>query len=348
MAELDGSNPINAVALSDAAHGLGWAATGEGFGGAPGLYKTTERGATWSVANAGLANTHPTVLLVDPSDPAVVHTNVRRVSRTTTGGASWSSTSTGITAQTVVDMDRDPAVPSMLWLTNHYQGVHRSTDNGSTWTRLPALTDPYVNLVRVAPGSPRTVYVTALDRVYRSTDDGATFPEATTFPRGYISAWAIARSDSRVMVISISWPDAVRGVHVTTDGGASWAKLLTTSADAVAIDPTNAAVFYALTGTTLQRSTTAGASWTSHSLGAPSGGSFTSLAIAPSATAVLYVGTAGGQVLRSADAGATWAVAERGLPPLRTTRLAVSPADPDTLYVATQGRGIYKTTTGGL
>lgn len=87
------------------------------------------------------------------------------------------------------------------------------------------------------------------------------------------------------------------------------------------------------------------ATFTSHG---PHGGRATALASAPSDTRILYAGTSSG-VLRSTDSGATWTRTGDAIG--NVTRLAVDPADPNTLYVVetvseTRGR-VFKSTDAG-
>jgi photosystem II stability/assembly factor-like uncharacterized protein len=66
------------------------------------------------------------------------------------------------------------------------------------------------------------------------------------------------------------------------------------------------------------------------------------LAIDPSDTDTLYVGTNWNGVYRTADAGATWASA--GLGGLVVHSLAIDPVTPTTLYAGTNSGQIYKST----
>jgi photosystem II stability/assembly factor-like uncharacterized protein len=63
---------------------------------------------------------------------------------------------------------------------------------------------------------------------------------------------------------------------------------------------------------------------------------------------ILYSGLGQGGLLRSSDDGATWTYAGSGLGAVQpVVILAPNPGDPNTLFIGTYFRGVFKTTTGG-
>jgi hypothetical protein len=137
----------------------------------------------------------------------------------------------------------------------------------------------------------------------------------------------------------------------------------------IAADPTNASILYLATaGGGAWKSINAGASWT------PTTDNQSTLfmgavAVAPSNANVIYAGTGestnsissfyGRGVLKSIDGGATYTLLTNNGAFDRTTisKIAVSPTDPNTVYVAISGAGVngngaavtgvYKSTDGG-
>jgi hypothetical protein len=71
-----------------------------------------------------------------------------------------------------------------------------------------------------------------------------------------------------------------------------------------------------------------------------------SLAIDPSVTSVVYAGTGGGGVFRSADGGTTWAASNAGLGTVSVRALAIDPVSPSTIFSAADSDGIFKSTDG--
>ncbi len=80
-----------------------------------------------------------------------------------------------------------------------------------------------------------------------------------------------------------------------------------------------------------------------------------SLALDPFRPGGLYAGTSSGGILRTADGGATWTAANRGLhalasrPPVYppVAALVVDPSRPRTLYASVLGAGVLKSRDGG-
>src|SRR5450759_5528683 len=74
--------------------------------------------------------------------------------------------------------------------------------------------------------------------------------------------------------------------------------------------------------------------WTS---GGPYGGYVSTLAVNPKSPSTLYAGGYGDGVFESTDAGGTWVTANTGLTNLNVLPLAISPVNPSTLSVGTDG-----------
>ncbi|HYG65987.1 MAG TPA: YCF48-related protein, partial [Thermoanaerobaculia bacterium] len=83
----------------------------------------------------------------------------------------------------------------------------------------------------------------------------------------------------------------------------------------------------------------------------PDGGKVTALAVHPNTQRIVYAGTDGGGVFKSADGGRTWFPVNNGLFNLFIRDLVIDPQAPDTLYLAAgylpTVAGVYKTTDGG-
>ena len=138
----------------------------------------------------------------------------------------------------------------------------------------------------------------------------------------------------------------------STDGGTTRTGFGTTTSERrgwltpVVFDPVNPAIMY-YGGNRLNRSTNAAASFAVISpdlTRGPGGGSdgypygtITTIAVAPSNTATIYVGTDDGRVWISRNTGATWTEITTGLPTRWITRLAVDPTDANLAYVTVSG-----------
>jgi photosystem II stability/assembly factor-like uncharacterized protein len=177
-------------------------------------------------------------------------------------------------------------------------------------------------------------------------------------PMGAVGAVAIDPARPEVI-----YAGAYDGLFRSMDGGESW-HLLSTGLRyprEILIDPTTPGVLYACryplaheTGTAvpgIYRSTDGGVTWTVKGDGTR-GREIYSLALDPHSPATLYAGSREGLVLKSTDAGQTWAPAgeERpaleGLPPRTVIGLEVHPRT-GALYAVEEQMGVFKSTDGG-
>ena len=238
---------------------------------------------------------------VDPKDPSHYYVAV-------CSGGVWKTVNNGTTYQPVFDtqgsysigcVTMDPNNSAVVWVgtgENNSQrsvsfgdGVYRTRDGGKSWQNLGLKDSEHIGMITVDPRNPDVVYVASQGPLWRAGGD--------------------------------------RGLYKTTDGGATWKRILHVSEDTgineVHLDPRNPDVLYA---SSYQRRRHV---WT------------------------LVNGGPESTIYKSTDAGATWRKIERGLPSVDKGRigLAVSPADPDVVYAiveAAQGKsGFFRSTDRG-
>jgi uncharacterized repeat protein (TIGR01451 family) len=279
------------------------------------------------------------------------------------GAASWGASGAGLTASTVNDL----AAPSGAAVyASSNQGVFRSADGGATWQlggQANPATAPFVTRAVVAdPSNPSVVYAGAFDGrgVYKSTDGGVTFAVKNGGAVQFVNTLAIDPSSPSTLYA------ATNSIYRTTDGGETWAQVaglntgFNASVNKLAVDPSNSAVVYAGTTNGVYKTTNGGTTWLPTNGGGPQGFSFRvqTLAIDPSNTSTLY---AAGSVLfsngvyKTTNGGATWTNSSAGLsvnidgqPSTPTVNaLLVDPALPSTVYAATAGFGVFKSSDGG-
>jgi photosystem II stability/assembly factor-like uncharacterized protein len=273
------------------------------------------------------------------------------------GGGVWMTDNAGRTWTPI--FDREP-VASIGWITvapsnpdvlyvgtgeadmrNDIQqgnGMYKSTDAGKTWTHIGLDDTRQIGKVLVDPKDPNTVYVAALGHPYG--------------------------------------PNEMRGVFKTTDGGATWEKVLYKNPNVGAIDldfdPMDSNVVYAAMwatrrppwsvyppsngeGSGLFKSTDAGKTWTQIK-----GGGFpdfvgrVGIAVSPANHSRIYAfvdtnDARDGGIYRSDDGGQTWTFTDgekrvwiRGW---YFAGITADPKDPDTVYV--MDTSTYRSTDAG-
>ncbi|TAK16187.1 MAG: hypothetical protein EPO35_05830, partial [Acidobacteria bacterium] len=285
-----------------------------------------------------------------------------------------------------------PSQPRTFYMGVASGGVFKTTDNGATW--LP-ITDGQVPLgstgaIAVADSNPDIVYLgTGSDDVrsnvstgrgiYKSTDAGKTWKFSGLYNAGQTGGIRIHPTDPNIAWAAMQGDtfkaNTERGVFKTTDGGATWKKVLYFTDDIGAMDvelqPGNPSVVYAwmshlerkpwsiISGgpasgpAGFYKSTDGGEHFTKIMTGLPSNliGK-ANLAVSnasPNRIYALVEAAPGGGLYRSDDAGATWSPlpspAQMIYRPFYYVLLAADPTNADVVYGGAEG--FWKSTDGG-
>lgn len=257
-----------------------WVGTGEDVSGrhvawGDGVYRSPDGGKTWT--QMGLANSeHISDILIDPQNSDVVFVAAegplwksggdRGLYKTADGGKTWNAVlsideDTGVTSAVFA-----PGDPNTIYAASYQRrrrvwsfqaggpgsGIHRSTDGGTTWTKitegLPEGDMGRIGLA-VTPAAPELVYATieaAEEKergFYRSTTKGASWERRSEYlsggtgPHYYQKIFASPTNSQRVYQADVF-------VHATNDGGKTFVNIETgkgkhSDNHVVWIDPTN-------------------------------------------------------------------------------------------------------------
>ncbi len=323
-----------------------------------GVYKSTDRGASWRVEARGLRGEIPFSLAIDPVTPSTLYAlTAGGVFKSTDGAASWFAANCGLDPAALRRIEIDGQDPSTLYLASQ-AGVLRSSDGGASWSAANnGLTNLDVQAVAAAPSRGSTLYASTFGGgVFRSTNGATTWQPVNT-------GLAELRFGS-LLEVSPTDPDVViagnfQGVFRTADGGGIWQAagngLPGGTPFSLAFTPSNPSVAYA--GTVIDgvyKSTNGGTNWAAANAGITVGtASFgiTAMAVDPADAGRVYAATLDGGpgVFASTNAGASWAAAGRGLDVHRVLEIVFDPTDSSTLYAAMDNRnGVYRSTNGGF
>jgi len=256
------------------------------------------------------------------------------------------------------DIRMRPDNPDIMYVSDAWAGVHKSTDGGMTWFTLnngiDAHTGPSgdaipVFCLTIDPNNPEIIWIGLQDlgTIYRSLDggqnwekrsngiaerNGLTFRGLTIEPgnsdvvyaAGEVSSWAGGRPERRGREF-----DKTEGVvYKSVDGGNSWKAVWRGQSLAryIWINPNDHNILYVSTG----------------------------IFDRESANSDPVTNIAGGEgVLKSTDGGETWTNVNNGLGNLYVGSLFMHPQNPDILLAGTgnnaypAGGGVYLTTDGG-
>lgn len=240
--------------------------------------------------------------------------------------------------------------------------LFRSTDAGDTWVAVADLDGISVLDIEFAPDG--TVYVGSADSIWRSLDDGVSWTQFNLSIGINDTVYEVALDPNNTQVLWIGIADHLGSQPVnvmrSTNGGASWADVTPPigapiSCRGIGIDFDNsnnvAACFGgAFGGGRVWVSTNGGVSWVNRSAGLPN---------RPMSDIVFGGGNllvAGGLAFGSQDVGlyssdnlgANWTPLHDGSwPNLIINDIEFKPDDPEVIYVASGGDGVFRSIDGG-
>ncbi len=332
-------------------------ATDEGLG----LWRSTDGGLSWRMVNRGLSDLAVADLAISP-DFAVDQTlfaTARRggLFRSTDAGQSWVRlTERYYPSQTY------PQVPGGVFVSPAYgqdrtvfvahDGLQRSTDGGETWTRTLA----EISSLAFSPdfATDRTLFGwSGSSGVLRSTDGGNTWQSAsaglslTDFGWGrVIVAPDFATSQTVYFFWTPTASDAPPQLFRSTDAARTWDHLvgeLPQAATPIQLSADSRAFLALDDGANLVRWPVTDLNWQRFAVPPIETLEIQSLALSPNFVQdqTLFILSSGAGILRSGDAGLTWADTNF---PLRATHglpLELVIVPPDSLFVGTP-LGLYR------
>ena len=266
------------------------------------------------------------------------------VASATAADTRWTQTGaqlSGATDRPVWSIAVSPAHPSTLLMATQGHGVLRSTDSGLTWTSVIAGVDR-AWMVRFDPQQPGTAYAgTQASGLYKSVDDGKTWLAQNQ---------GLASDDVRAVDVAggLVVAGTAQGVFYSSDAATTWHSLglgsLSIASVAVLPKSNGVSIFAgvdngsAAAGYLLKSEGTSG-TWLTVKGNFPGDAVVAALATgsAPSGGSdlPLLAGTSGG-LFRSDDRGVTWSPLA-GLPQTDFNSVLFNPANPDQIYVASDG-----------
>jgi photosystem II stability/assembly factor-like uncharacterized protein len=244
-----------------------------------------------------------------------------------------------------------PDQPNIFYVGAVNGGVWKSDDYGRTWNPIfDQQPTQSIGAIAVAPSNSQIIYVASGeglqrpdlsvgDGIYKSTDAGQTWTHLGLRDGQQIPALAIDPHDpNRLFAAVLGHPygaNPERGIFRSTDGGATWEKVLFKDDNAggsdVEIDPSNPNVIYA-------------SMWQSR--------------LGPWEDNNAFAGTGGG-LFKSIDGGNTWRKLTHGLPDdLVQINVAIAPSQPNRIYATIstihpsgyatdEGLGFYRSDDAG-
>ena len=305
-----------AVAIDPSDPDVVYAGTGEYTTGSTGdgLFRSTDGGLYWErIATSGEVGSTCSGIAVSPADADLIHVvGNGGYCRSVDGGDTWTTELSGSCSSLAIN----PATPATLYVGRQNDGVYRSTDNGSNWTRLGGgLPSSNVGrvLVDVAASDANVVYASILgsdghlEGLYRSSNGGNSWSKKSStpdypYPQGWYDMFmGVDPTDEDTVYCGGVFPSyAVAGVIKTTNGGNSWNDI-TISWNGSQLHPDQHAITFGSDGT-------------------------------------LWIGNDGG-IWKSTNDGSTWINCNASLTVTQNYEVALHPTNPARLMGGTQDNG---------
>ena len=295
------SYSIGDVAIDPSDPDVVWVGTGENVSGrhvawGDGVYRSRDGGRSWE--HMGLAaSEHIGKILVDPRDGNTVFVAAegplwsaggeRGLYRSADGGATWEAVLTVDENTGVTDVEFDPVDPDVMYAATYERrrtvwsllaggpgsGIHKSADGGRTWREVTVgLPDGDMGKIglAVSPANRDVVYATIeagpdARGFYRSRDRGESWERRNSYISGGTGPHYYQEIEASPHDVDLVYQMDVF-VHVTRDGGATFAELGTgrekhSDNHAFWIDPANGRHILAGTDAGLYETFDEGATW---------------------------------------------------------------------------------------
>jgi hypothetical protein len=215
---VEGVSSVGALAVTANDHVFAAVSSGNELGApGPGVFRSTDNGASWLQVNNGLTNTNAAGITATAGGALLAGTHGAGVWRSTDNGESWTSTSyPAVTTNGMHTFGNSIYALDGFFCT----GLHRSRDDGVTWTTINNGLATCINAVAVNQAGDLFA-ATGTSGLFRSTDDGASwnainpglassnFNRIFVAPNGYIYAGSGAA-----------------GIYRSTDNGDTWTSVI--------------------------------------------------------------------------------------------------------------------------
>jgi photosystem II stability/assembly factor-like uncharacterized protein len=324
------------------------------------IYRSNNGGNSWEFFITNLY--FITAMVIDPKNPSLFYlVGNEHVYKSFDGGITWDAKYLIDTVDVYIS---DIFISSQNSETIYMGGnceiprqvmaFYKSKNGGETWkrTQVSVLPLPYnyaTSCFAVDPNDENIFYIGGAGGVFpgamfRSINEGFTWEDISDGLERAVTAMAIDPDYSQNIYVSTYY----RGIYRSNNGGSTWIieEELNDYVYDLAIDPQNTNIIYGggYRGTCF-KSIDGGITWPR--IGRGMIGNCMDIEVDPVESNIVYGATTEG-FYKSLDSGANWFSSGLGLVASDINAIAIAKADPQTIYIAVQEKGLYKTSDGGL
>ncbi len=311
-----------------------------------GLFASTDGAATWTAVDTGMRVSTLTSLAFAPGHTASLYAGTLGGGAylRPDGAAGWTWRSDGLDLSLVSAVVADTA-PSGTVFAATYDGIHASSDGGSSWRRADSGLPAYP-AAALTPGAGNLFVGTLGGGLLESSDGGSSWsPLSPGSNEAFISAVAVDPASASTLFAGTGH-DTTTAQHLykSTDGGGSWSQTSlaagTSPINAIVVDSADSQHVAALSrgGSTYSESRNGGGTWSAVTVAATCG-TVNTILFASTGMGTYVGGTAG--VCRSDDGGKTWTLS--AVAGSASVRALLAASDPSILYA-----GVQPATSGGV
>ncbi|HEX6185809.1 MAG TPA: peptidoglycan-binding protein, partial [Pyrinomonadaceae bacterium] len=322
---------------------------------AGGFFKTTDGGRTWREAEQLKGDgIHSLTQAAKDPDLLLAGTN-RGVWRSDNGGDHWELLDTKATPGliNIESLAVDPRDSDVIYAGTWYL-PYKTTDGGKSWsiTKTGIIDDSDIFAIEIDDSNPDHVIASACSGIYETRNAGATWRKVNGIPSQSRRTRSILQNPGRPETI---YAGTTEGFWMSTNGGTDW-KVTTNrqsfEVNAIAVHPSNPDLVYIGTnnyGVMVSRD--GGRNF------APSNGGYSgrrAYAVVPDRekpgrvyATTINTATGGGYFYVSNDAGETWQLSARNMPPrLIAYSILQDARDANVIYLGTN-YGLYRSADRG-
>ena len=184
-----------------------------------GLFKSTDKGNTWTDLSDGLRIAQLYRLSVHPSDDGLVLGGLQDNGTNFWNGSDWDRTLGGDGMEAIIDYTN----PDRMYAEYYFGALQRSTNGGATWSDLPVAGGPWVTPYDMDPVDHLIMYYgTSSGDVQRSTNGGTSWITKEANLSGEVFDIAIAPSNTAYI-----YACCLQQIKKSTNSGDSWTNIST-------------------------------------------------------------------------------------------------------------------------
>jgi photosystem II stability/assembly factor-like uncharacterized protein len=295
---------VQSMAVDPTISEILYAGTGGTAGQGQGVYKSTDRGETWSASNKGMLDANISALAVDPKQPQVIYAGSANgnLFKSADGGQTW----TDLTPQLKLREFGEPrqirsiqfdSTTGTVYLLGDNSGVLYSANAGAKWRLIgnpPGADQPQLSSMAIIPGEKPAIFVSIMGV---DTAGGWRFGAGQSAPRAAPTASNTSNAPGKTITLSGVWQAVADLPHSVTH---------------IVVDPADPTLIYAGVGAGgggVYKSTDSGHTWKAASSGLNQQ-PVNALGFRAGVKPILFASVGnGGEFYTSQDQGQSWSLA---------------------------------------